>query len=131
MAISRSPQHIASAQVPQARAWWGDRGVKTKVLAAVAVAALVAVVVGVMGVGVALGHAFGLFPPLGREEACPDKVGGCADRAQRLVSGTGAQRTCSMRDAPVASITSRSNPSAMPLASGIWLKAARKSSSTG
>ena len=33
--------------------------------------------------------------------------------------------------APVASITSRSKPSAMPLASGICARAARKSSSTG
>ncbi len=32
------------------RAWWGDRGVKAKVLAAVAVAALVASIVGVMGI---------------------------------------------------------------------------------
>ena len=31
------------------RAWWGDRGVRTKTLAAVAVTALVAVIVGVMG----------------------------------------------------------------------------------
>ena len=35
------------------------------------------------------------------------------------VSGTGAHITCSIREAPVASITRRSKPSAMPLASGI------------
>ncbi len=39
----------------QSRAWWGDRGVRTKTLAAVAVTALVAVVVGVMGLS-ALGR---------------------------------------------------------------------------
>src|SRR5436305_14421888 len=41
-----APEGIGSASP---RAWWGDRGVKTKVLAAVAVASLVAVVIGVMG----------------------------------------------------------------------------------
>src|SRR3712207_3745177 len=35
---------------PATRAWWGDRGVRTKTLAAVAVTATVAVGVGVMGV---------------------------------------------------------------------------------
>src|SRR3712207_2072667 len=40
----------------QQRAWWGDRGVRTKTLAAVAVTALVAVLVGVMGL-TALGTA--------------------------------------------------------------------------
>jgi methyl-accepting chemotaxis protein len=40
----------------QQRAWWGDRGVRTKTLAAVAVTALVAVFVGLMGLS-ALGAA--------------------------------------------------------------------------
>ena len=44
---------------------------------------------------------------------------------------TGVHITCSMRCAPVASITSRSKPSAIPDACGICAKAARKSSSTG
>ncbi len=46
-------------------------------------------------------------------------------------SATGVHRTCSMRSAPLASIASRSKPSAMPLAGGIWASASRKSSSTG
>jgi methyl-accepting chemotaxis protein len=37
------------AGVPRRAALWGDRGVRTKVLAAVGVAALVAVVIGVLG----------------------------------------------------------------------------------
>src|SRR3954451_18345083 len=41
-----APEGIGSASP---RAWWGDRGVKTKVLAAVEGASLVAVVIGVMG----------------------------------------------------------------------------------
>ena len=44
---------------------------------------------------------------------------------------TGAHRTCSMRCAPVASITSRSNPRAMPDAGGITARAASSSSSRG
>src|SRR4051812_20961627 len=46
------PTTPGSAPVePGARraAWWGDRGVRTKVLAAVAIAALVAVLIGVLG----------------------------------------------------------------------------------
>src|SRR4051794_8091231 len=46
-------------------------------------------------------------------------------------AATGAHRTCSMVGAPVASIARRSNPMAMPLASGICARAARKSSSSG
>src|SRR4051812_9411822 len=42
-----TPEGIRSASP---RAWWGDRGVKTKVLAAVAVVSLVAVLIGVMGI---------------------------------------------------------------------------------
>ena len=45
--------------------------------------------------------------------------------------GTGAHSTCSIVGAPVESITSRSKPSAMPLAGGIWASAARRSSSSG
>src|SRR5215469_3917890 len=45
---------------------------------------------------------------------------------------TGAQSTFSISGAPVASITSRSNPSAIPAAGGMpWASAARKSSSIG
>src|SRR5262245_25727588 len=46
-------------------------------------------------------------------------------------STTGVHITWSIRCAPVASITSRSSPSAIPLACGICPSAARKSSSTG
>jgi len=46
-------------------------------------------------------------------------------------SATGVQITSSIRAAPVASMTSRSKPSAMPLASGMTARAARKSSSIG
>ena len=35
---------------PPPRAWWGDRTVKTKILAAIGVAAFVAVLVGVLGI---------------------------------------------------------------------------------
>jgi len=47
------------------------------------------------------------------------------------VSATGVHNTCSMRSAPLASMTSRSKPSATPLAGGIWASASRKSSSIG
>ena len=43
---------------------------------------------------------------------------------------TGVQITCSMWDAPVASITSRSKPSAIPHAGGMIAKACKKSSSS-
>ena len=43
----------------------------------------------------------------------------------------GVHTTWSILGAPLASITSRSKPSATPLASGIWATAARKSSSSG
>src|SRR5690606_3013403 len=46
-------------------------------------------------------------------------------------SATGAHSTASIRGALVASMTSRSKPSATPLASGINSSAARKSSSSG
>ncbi len=45
--------------------------------------------------------------------------------------GRGVQMTFSTLPAPVASITTRSAPSAMPLACGICARAARKSSSIG
>ena len=44
---------------------------------------------------------------------------------------TGVHSTCSIRLAPVASITSRSKPSATPLAGGITASAASRSSSIG
>ena len=49
------------------------------------------------------------------------------DRMAAPVSGsaTGVHSTCSMRGAPVASITSRSKPSATPLAGGIVAQARR------
>jgi len=50
----------------------------------------------------------------------PEDTGPCTCHA------TGVQITCSMRVAPVASITSRSNPSAAPLAGGMCASAARK-----
>ena len=58
-------------------------------------------------------------------------------RPQRSTHGashgtaTGAQSTCSIDGAPVASITRRSKPSAIPDAGGISASAARKSSSIG
>ncbi len=52
-------------------------------------------------------------------------------RGDQMGSATGVHTTWSMRLAPVASITSRSNPRAQPDASGIWPSAARKSSSRG
>ncbi len=67
---------------------------------------------------------------------CPDQV-----RAKRtyvvnqvtiLFQRTGAHSTSSMSSAPVASVTSRSKPSAIPAAGGIpYSRAARKSSSIG
>src|SRR5262249_11059691 len=47
------------------------------------------------------------------------------------VADIGVHTTSSMRAAPVASMTSRSKPSAIPQASGITARALRKSSSTG
>jgi hypothetical protein len=44
-------------------------------------------------------------------------------------SPSGVQSTCSMREAPVATMTSRSRPSATPLACGMCASAAMKSSS--
>ena len=50
---------------------------------------------------------------------------------RRHASGIGVHSTCSMRVAPVASMTSRSNPSAIPQACGMTSSAPRKSSSIG
>ena len=50
---------------------------------------------------------------------------------RRRFHASGFHKTCSMRAAPVASMTRRSSPSAMPQACGIAAKAARKSSSIG
>src|SRR5689334_18611925 len=44
-----SPVPENPAQPVRRRAWWGDRGVKVKVLAAVTVTAVVAAVIGVLG----------------------------------------------------------------------------------
>lgn len=50
MEMSESTQaHARGTGSRSLRSWWGDRGVKAKVLAAVAVAALVAGLVGVLG----------------------------------------------------------------------------------
>jgi hypothetical protein len=49
----------------------------------------------------------------------------------RLRSGIGVHTTSSMWPTPVASMTRRSNPSAIPQASGIAASASRKSSSIG
>lgn len=68
------------------------------------------------------------------DKRCPLEIVDCPDRSNDVHlpnSATGAQSTCSMRDAPVASITSRSKPRAMPLASGMMASASRKSSSSG
>ena len=63
------------------------------------------------------------------------QVGGAPERAVSLAHAvppaTGAHKTCSIRSAREASMTSRSNPSAMPEAGGIAASAARKSSSIG
>jgi methyl-accepting chemotaxis protein len=46
---ARSPRPTSPDDSARPRAWWGDRGVKTKILTAVSVAALVAVAVGILG----------------------------------------------------------------------------------
>ncbi len=66
-----------------------------------------------------------------RRRLVPLLLGGSGERAYVPFSATGVHSTCSMRSAPLASMTSRSKPSAIPLAGGIWASAARKSSSTG
>ena len=56
-----SPMPAAAQQ----RAWWGDRGVSTKILTAVATAGIVAATVGVMGIS-ALGDQSAADPALAR-----------------------------------------------------------------
>ena len=71
----------------------------------------------------------------GRGQAGRDQFLGSGQcfAARKFAHGraTGAQRICSIFSAPVASMTSRSSPSAMPLEGGIFSSAARKSSSSG
>ena len=87
--------------------------------------------------GVARRHPLQRRQSLHGDEAGRGEVAGAADRSAHRAgpvpgySATGVQITSSIRRAPVASMTSRSKPSAMPLASGIWPRAPRKSSSTG
>ena len=80
-----------------------------------------------------------------RDEACRDKIVRLGEGARASLSGaghgaaytpapfgaTGVHSTCSIRSAPAASMTSRSKPSATPLASGMISSAARKSVSIG
>ena len=66
-------------------------------------------------------------PPL-RDDLSPQ---GRGELAPNTHSATGAHSTASILGAAVASITSRSKPSATPLAAGISASAARKSSSSG
>jgi len=74
----------------------------------------------------------------GEVAAQPTEGASAGGLIRRTLSGgafvypaTGAHITCSTLSAPVASIASRSNPSAEPDASGMIASAARKSSSTG
>ncbi len=73
------------------------------------------------------------FHPLGGDEARFRQLLGAAQRAAAhgAVSATGVHSTSSIRPAPQASMTRRSKPSAMPDASGMCARAARKSSSMG
>ena len=88
---------------------------------------------------VARGHRVQCRSLLRRRQTVVVQLCGRTDRCHGLSSSTnfvhgsttGVHITCSMRCAPVASITSRSKPSAMPDACGIVASAARKSSSTG
>src|SRR5690606_26793718 len=89
------------------------------------------------GDGISIGNRLELLALRFRSEAGFDQAGnggnglGAHGSARGAGSATGVQRTSSMRLAPVARTTSRSKPSAMPLAGGIWSRAARKSSSIG
>src|SRR5690348_13284761 len=49
MSLPVTPGSAPADSGARRSAWWGDRGVRTKVLVAVAIAALVAVVIGVLG----------------------------------------------------------------------------------
>jgi hypothetical protein len=86
-------------------------------------------------------YAINVFPPAGWEDIgiieaihrnWPDAISKYRVRSVTPPAhASGAHCTWSMRAAPMASITSRSRPSAMPLVGGIVAKAARKSSSIG
>ena len=78
------------------------------------------------GDGVARGDGGQRLQTIGLDEPRLRQLLGAAQGA-----GHGAHSTPSMREAPVASITSRSKPNAAPLAGGMCASAARKSSSMG
>ncbi len=85
---------------------------------------------------VARGNALQVDEAVARRGTGFDNIGGPSKRSDKAhgegtSSGIGVQITSSMRSAPVASITSRSRPSAAPLAGGMTASAARKSSSIG
>ena len=102
-----SPSSPLSAARPWRRGAWGDAGHAAG---------------GQHPVSTARAECRGLARPICR---CGQPLPGMA------LIGTGAHNTCSIVGAPVASITKRSKPSAMPLAGGIRASAARKSSSMG
>ncbi|MND67983.1 hypothetical protein D3C80_594190 [compost metagenome] len=86
------------------------------------------------GERVTLRHRAQVLQRFGFNQPRFEKRFGCLDGLKpchRPYSATGAHMTRSIRGAPVASITSRSKPSAMPLAGGMIASAARKSSSSG
>src|SRR5262245_57333832 len=88
------------------------------------------------GHGISCGNSFNPLPALGRHKTVLAKLRDYSYRrhdtpAFFYLSATGAQITWSIRCAPVASMISRSKPSAIPLAGGMLAKAARKSSSIG
>ena len=86
---------------------------------------------------VGCGELFYRFFAGGREKTGVHEVRGIAQKCRSAGHGsmiprcTGVQITCSMWDAPVASITRRSKPSAIPHAGGMIAKACKKSSSSG
>ncbi len=83
------------------------------------------------GDGIARGDLGELSEALTRHERALAKLVNVAQRGRRGAHASGFHSTWSMRAAPVASITRRSRPSAMPQACGIAASAARKSSSIG
>ena len=72
-----------------------------------------------------------LIEPLARHQRRAAKRVNAAQGGRAGLHASGFHKTWSMREAPVASITRRSRPSAMPQACGIAASAARKSSSIG
>jgi hypothetical protein len=68
MAVTESTRSVDPTTPSRTRSRWGDRSVKATALAAVAVASLVAVLVGVMGIS-ALGDT---ADPYGGRRAVPD-----------------------------------------------------------